>query len=92
MFSASAERIRALLQNVSDATALVDAVRKSVAGGERTNTDALEAERQSCQARQDLLRTCVEWFQAYAKLQFHAGRFSEEDVLALNRHLLAEVR
>lgn len=92
VFSTSAERIRTLRQNVSDATALVDAMRKSVAGGERTNTDALHAERQSYQARQALLRTYVEWFQAYAKLQFYAGRFSEEDVLVLNRHLLREVR
>lgn len=92
VFSTSAERIRTLRQNVSDATALVDAMRKSVAGGERTNTDALQAERQSYQARQALLRTYVEWFQAYAKLQFYAGRFSEEDVLVLNRHLLTEVR
>ncbi|WP_288639752.1 TolC family protein, partial [uncultured Comamonas sp.] len=92
VFSTSAERIRTLRQNVSDATALVDAMRKSVAGGERTNTDALHAERQSYQARQALLRTYVEWFQAYAKLQFYAGRFSEEDVLVLNRHLLTEVR
>ncbi|WP_159078912.1 TolC family protein [Orrella marina] len=92
VFSTSAERIRTLRQNVSDATALVDAMRKSVNGGERTNTDALQAERQSYQARLALLRTYVEWFQAYAKLQFYAGRFSEEDVLVLNRHFLAEVR
>ena len=65
---------------------------KSVAGGERTNTDALHAERQSYQARQELLRTYVEWFQSYAKLQFYAGRFSEEDVLLLNRGLVARVR
>lgn len=90
VFATSTERVSTLRQNVTDSTALVDAMRKSVAGGERTNTDALHAERQSYQARQTLLRTYVEWFQAYAKLQFYAGRFSEDDVLVLNRHLVAQ--
>ncbi|MFJ5483611.1 TolC family outer membrane protein [Pectobacterium actinidiae] len=92
VFATSAGRVRTLRQNVTDSTALVEAMRKSVAGGERTNTDALQAERQSYQARQELLRTYVEWFQAYAKLQFYAGRFSEDDVLVLNRHLVTHVR
>lgn len=92
VFHTSPGRVRTLRRNVADATALVQAMRKSVAGGERTNTDALQAERQSYQAQQSLLRTYVEWFQAYAKLQFYAGRFSEDDVLVLNRHLLAQVR
>lgn len=88
----SADRARLLRQNVADSTGLVDAMHQSVAGGERTNTDALQAERQAYQARQALLRTYVEWFQAWAKLQFYAGRFSEEDVLLLNRQLVAEAR
>ncbi|MDV2646537.1 TolC family outer membrane protein [Pseudomonas aeruginosa] len=92
VFHTSPGRVRTLRRNVADATALVQAMRKSVAGGERTNTDALQAERQSYQAQQSLLRTYVEWFQAYAKLQFYAGRFSEDDVLVLNRHLLAQAR
>jgi len=84
----SAERVRSLRENVSDATALVDAMRRSVAGGERTNTDALHAERGAHQARQALLQTYVEWLQSWAKLQFYAGRFSEDDVLLLNRQLV----
>lgn len=88
----SGERVRTLRQNVSDAFALIEAMRKSVAGGERTNTDALHAERQAYQARQELLRTYVEWFQAWAKLQFYAGRFSEDDVLLLNRQLVAHAQ
>jgi len=92
VFSTSPERVDKLRHNVADATDLVQAMRKSVAGGERTNTDALQAERQSYQARQELLHTYVEWFQAYAKLQFYAGRFSEEDVLLLNRHLLVQAQ
>ncbi|EMK3529658.1 TolC family outer membrane protein [Pseudomonas aeruginosa] len=92
VFSTSPERVDTLRHNVADATDLVQAMRKSVAGGERTNTDALQAERQSYQARQELLNTYVEWFQAYAKLQFYAGRFSEDDVLVLNRHLLAHAQ
>lgn len=38
------------------------------------------------------IRTYVEWFQTYARLQFYADRFLEEDVLVLSRHLLAEAR
>ncbi|QTF06964.1 TolC family outer membrane protein [Brenneria izadpanahii] len=90
VFATSAGRVRTLRQNVADGDALVDAMRKSVAGGERTNTDALHAERQVYQTRQALLQTYVEWFQAYAKLQFYAGRFSEDDVLLLNRQLVAQ--
>jgi protease secretion system outer membrane protein len=84
----SAARARALRQNVADSAELVAAMHKSVAGGERTNTDALQAERQAYQSRQDLLRLYVEWFQAHARTQFYAGRFSEDDVLLLNRHLV----
>ncbi|MDR0701382.1 MAG: TolC family outer membrane protein [Azoarcus sp.] len=90
--ASSEERVRTLRQNVADSVGLVEAMRWSVAGGERTNTDALHAERQAYQARLELLRTCVEWFQAYAKMRFYAGRFSEEDVLALNRQLAVEMR
>ncbi|KRW68061.1 hypothetical protein AO741_07875 [Pseudomonas sp. TTU2014-105ASC] len=61
VFHTSPGRVRTLRRNVADATALVQAMRKSVAGGERTNTDALQAERQSYQAQQSLLRTYVEW-------------------------------
>ncbi|WP_193073489.1 TolC family outer membrane protein [Pseudomonas sp. FME51] len=92
VFTTSADRANTLRRNVDDSRSLVDAMHKSVAGGERTNTDALQAERQSYQARQELLRTYVEWFQAYAKLQFYAGRFSEDDVLVLNQQLVAQVR
>ncbi|MDR1461785.1 MAG: TolC family outer membrane protein [Azoarcus sp.] len=88
----SAGRVRTLRQNVADSAGLVEAMHKSVAGGERSNTDALHAERQAHQARQELLRLYVEWFQGYARLQFHAGRFSEEDVLLLNRQLVADLR
>ncbi|SHI25564.1 outer membrane protein, protease secretion system [Pollutimonas bauzanensis] len=87
----SAPRVRTLRSNVDDSAGLVHAMRRSVAGGERTNTDALHSQRQAYQARQELLRTYVEWFQAYAKLQFYAGRFSEDDVLVLNRQLVAQV-
>jgi len=82
--------VQTLRQNVSDAAALVDAMRRSVAGGERTNTDALHAERGAYQARQALLQTYVEWLQSWARLQFYAGRFSEDDVLLLNRKLAGE--
>ena len=88
----SGRRITTLRQNAADSTQLVQAMRRSVSGGERTNSDALNAERQSYQARMELLRSYVEWFQAYAKLQFYAGRFSEDDVLALNRQLVIATR
>ncbi|WP_437610128.1 TolC family outer membrane protein [Erwinia sp. V71] len=85
----SGRRIQTLRQNAADSSELVQAMRRSVSGGERTNTDALNAERQAYQARLELLRSYVEWFQGYAKLQFYAGRFSEDDVLVLNRQLVS---
>jgi protease secretion system outer membrane protein len=84
----SLSRIRTLRQNVTESEDLVQAMRRSVAGGERTNTDALQAERQAFQARLALIRSYVEWFQAYGKLQFYAGRFSEDDIVVLNRQLV----
>lgn len=90
VYHGSAERVKTLQQNVADSMELIAAMHKSVAGGERTNTDALHAERESYRARQDLIRNHVEWLQAYAKLQFYAGRFSEDDVLALNGQLVAQ--
>ncbi|MGO2135261.1 MAG: TolC family outer membrane protein [Marinobacter sp.] len=91
VFITSANRVGTLRRNVDDSRSLVEAMHKSVTGGERTNTDALQAERQSYQSRQELLRTYVEWFQAYAKLQFYVGRFSEDDVLVLNQQLVEQV-
>jgi protease secretion system outer membrane protein len=90
VFASSAKRVRTLRENVSDSAALVEAIHKSVAGGERTNTDALQAERQSYLAHQELLRTYVEWFQSYIKLQFYSGRFSEDDILALNENFVTD--
>lgn len=84
----SLSRIRTLRQNVTESEDLVQAMRRSVAGGERTNTDALQAERQAFQARLALIRSYVEWLQAYGKLQFYAGRFSEDDIVVLNRQLV----
>ncbi len=87
VITTSPGHIRILQQSVSESEALVQAMRRSVAGGERTNTDALQAERQAYQARLALLRSYVECFQAYSKLQFYAGRFSENDIAVLNRQL-----
>ena len=84
----SMERIHMLRQSATDGSDLVAALRKSVIGGERTNSDVLNAENQTYQARRDLLRAVVELFQAYPKIQFYAGRFSEDDVLALNKRML----
>lgn len=84
----SMERIHLLRQSVTDGTDLIAALRKSVIGGERTNSDVLNAENQTYQARRDLLRAVIELFQAYPKVQFYAGRFSEEDVLTLNNKML----
>lgn len=81
----SMERIHMLRQSATDGSELVAALRKSVIGGERTNSDLLNAENQTYQARRNLLRAIVELFQAYPKVQFYAGRFSEDDVLALNK-------
>jgi len=84
----SMQRIHMLRQSATDGSDLVAALRKSVIGGERTNSDVLDAENQTYQARRDLLRAVIELFQAYPKVQFYAGRFSEDDVLALNRRML----
>ncbi|WP_458129924.1 TolC family outer membrane protein [Pseudomonas sp. Z2-11] len=84
----SMERIHLLRQSATDGFDLVAALRKSVIGGERTNSDVLDAENQTYQARRDLLRAVVQLFQAYPKVQFYAGRFSEDDVLVLNNKML----
>lgn len=88
----SMQRIRMLRENVADGTSLVAALRRGVVGGERINSDVLNAEHRAYQARQELLRAFVELFLAYSKVQFYAGRFSDEDLLVLNQQLVQQER
>lgn len=82
-----AQRIRILHESVEDGTSLVVALGRSVNGGERIKADVLTAEHRLYQARQELLRAIVERLQAYSKLRFHAGKFSEHDVRMLSQQL-----
>ncbi|MGS1011815.1 TolC family outer membrane protein [Achromobacter anxifer] len=84
----SVQRIRMLRENIADGASLVVALRRGVLGGERINSDVLNAEHQAYQARQELLRAFVDLFLAYSKVQFYAGIFSDEDLLLLNQQLV----
>ncbi|MDT7487291.1 TolC family outer membrane protein [Citrobacter koseri] len=86
--STSMQRIHMLRQNVINSSNLARALRKSVIGGERTNSDVLNAENQIYQSQQALLHSVIELLQAYSKMQFYAGRFSEEDILTLNSKMI----
>ncbi|MGB3435850.1 TolC family protein [Achromobacter sp.] len=83
----STQRIHILRESVEDGRSLVVALDRSVNGGERINADVLTAEHRLYQARQELLRAIVERLQAYSKLRFHAGKFSEHDVQMLSQQL-----
>ena len=76
----SVTKARAYEQVVASAGTLIDATRKSVAGGERVNLDVLDAEQQFYSARRDLAQTRHAYLRAWLQLRYLAGVLSESDL------------
>ncbi|TFF35468.1 TolC family outer membrane protein [Pseudomonas sp. RIT623] len=82
-------KIRAYDLAVKAATALVQATRKSVLGGERVNLDVLDAEQQLFGARRDLAQARHEYLRAWLQLRYLAGVLEVGDLQVLNGYFAA---
>ncbi|MGO1270795.1 TolC family outer membrane protein [Pseudomonas helleri] len=79
--SSAAAKVRAYEMAVQSASALVDATRKSVSGGERVNLDVLDAEQQLYSAKRDLAEAKYAYLLARVQLKYYAGLLNDSDLL-----------
>ncbi|RSC29043.1 peptidase [Pseudomonas putida] len=87
--ASSTAKIRAYGMAVNAASALVEATRRSVQGGERVNLDVLDAEQQLYGARRDLAQARHEYLRAWVQLRYLAGVLDAKDVEILNGYFVA---
>jgi protease secretion system outer membrane protein len=73
-------RLSALEVSVKSAELLIEATRKSITGGTRTNLDALNAERQLFEAKRDLALARYNYLQSYINLRKAAGTLGLSDL------------
>ena len=71
---------------VNSASTLIDATRKSVAGGERVNLDVLDAEQQFYSARRDLAQSRYTYLRAWLQLRYLAGSLQASDMQQLAKY------
>ncbi len=83
LFSSSKARIDALANAEQSSLLVIEATRKSIAGGARINLDLLNAEKQLYTTRRDLAQARYGHLIAYLRLRQAAGVLTGEDVLAL---------
>lgn len=76
----SPQRIDAYHRAASAAAERVNATRRSIVGGERTNLDALDAERQRLEALRDLARARYDYLLAWLSLRWQAGTLDDADI------------
>ncbi|PAU88153.1 peptidase [Pseudomonas sp. WN033] len=81
--NSAAARVRAYRLAVNAAETLVQATRKSVAGGERVNLDVLDAEQQLHGARRDLAEARHAYLHAWLQLRYLSGTLTERDLQRL---------
>ena len=74
--ASSTLRIDALVKSVSSARLLIDATRKSIKGGVRTNLDVLNAQRQFFEVKRDLALARYNYLISYLRLHKAAGNLS----------------
>ncbi|MEW9854628.1 TolC family outer membrane protein [Novosphingobium sp. M1R2S20] len=76
----SPRRIDAYARAASAAAERVRATQRSIVGGERTNLDALDAERQRLEALRDLARAHYDYLLAWLSLRWQAGTLDDADI------------
>jgi protease secretion system outer membrane protein len=86
LFSSSKARIDALANAEQSSLLVIEATRKSIAGGARINLDLLNAEKQLYTTRRDLAQARYGHLIAYLRLRQAAGVLTGEDVLALGTY------
>lgn len=82
----SVAKVRAYELAVNSASTLIDATRKSVAGGERVNLDVLDAEQQFYSARRDLAQSRYTYLRAWLQLRYLAGSLQATDMEQLAKY------
>ncbi|RKF17558.1 heme transporter [Altericroceibacterium spongiae] len=76
----SPRRIEAYSQAAAAAKERLRATRRSIVGGERTNLDALDAERQRLEALRDLARARYDYLLAWLSLRWQAGTLDDDAI------------
>ncbi len=79
----SGDRIQALQSAVDASQVLIDATRKSVVGGERTNVDVLDARERLSKAQRDVMEARYQQLLAGLRLRALAGVLREDDLRAV---------
>lgn len=80
VLASSHARIQAYRLAAEAAGKRVLATRRSLAGGERTNLDVLDAQRQQAEARRDLARARYDYLLAWLSLRWQAGILDSGDI------------
>jgi protease secretion system outer membrane protein len=80
----SQARIRALQTASASATLLIEATRKSLAGGERVNLDVLNAEHQRYSVQRNLAEARHAYLQAWLQLRALSGQLQVADLEVLD--------
>ena len=73
-------RVKAYELAVTSASALIEATKDSIAGGERVNLDVLDAEQQFHSARHDQAEARYGYLRAWLQLRYLAGKLGESDL------------
>ncbi|RIA46204.1 protease secretion system outer membrane protein [Hephaestia caeni] len=76
----SPSRIDAYARAASASAERVRATQRSIVGGERTNLDALDAERQRLEAQRDLARARYDYLLGWLSLRWQAGTLDDADI------------
>ena len=84
--ASSVAKIRAYELAVESADRLIEATRKSVAGGEQVNLDVLNAEQQLYGARRDLAQARHDYLRAWLQVHYLAGTLEASDLQRLDRY------
>nr|WP_232533210.1 MULTISPECIES: TolC family outer membrane protein [Ramlibacter] len=76
----SVVRLEAARTALQSALLTVEATRRSIAGGQRTNTDALNAQQQLFDARRDLSQARYNYLLSLLRLRYSAGTLQSADL------------
>lgn len=85
----TARRIDALVKSVNSRNILLDATRKSVIGGMRTNIDTLNAQQQLFEAKLDLAQARYNYLLSYLRLRKAAGTININDLQDVESYFVA---
>lgn len=89
-YQSSAAKIRAYQFAVESARELTEAMKKSVAGGERVNADVLQAEQQYYDALRNLAQARYAYLLAWLSLQQLSGTLEAADMQVLGGYFVSQ--